>query len=292
MKIDLICANSDLGLTTDGCDLGPKLISENINKNKFDYIFNINKENIDKNKDKNNLRKNINEVNNFNKKLYDCILNTIDNNKFPITLGGDHSIAIGSALASKKRNKDIGIIWIDAHLDYNTFDTTITGNLHGLPLAALNGICKDLTSFFDCEYYNPKNTVVVGYRAMEENRKQELNNIERMGVTVFTNDDINNFGIDYVMKKAIEIALNNTKGIHISYDLDIIDKKFAPGVSVPEPNGININTAYKIKDILINNISSIKSFDLVEYNPLFDKDNITLDIATNIINDIINGINK
>ena len=284
MKTTIICANSDLGLTTDGCDLGPKLISKNIvNKN----IINIDKENIKKSKDKNDLRKNLREVNVFNKKLYDAVLNTINSNKFPITIGGDHSIAIGSALGSKKINKNIGIIWIDAHLDYNTFETTITGNIHGLPLAALNGMCKDLTEFYNDEYFNPENTVVVGYRAMEENKEQELNNINKMGVTVFTNNDIKEYGIDYIMEKAFDIALNNTDGVHISYDLDIIDKSYAPGVSVPEPDGIDINTANRIKDILTSNINKIKSFDLVEFNPNFDIDNKTLNIATNIINDII-----
>lgn len=290
MKIDIICAKSDLGLTIDGCDLGPKLISEKIRNNKIDKFCSVEKGNVIKNKDENNLKKNLNEVNIFNDKLYNIVLNTLNNNKFPITIGGDHSIAIGSALASKKVNKNIGIIWIDAHLDYNTFDTTITGNLHGLPLAALNGICKDLTNFFDGDFYNPQNTVVVGYRAMEPNKEQELNNIKKMGVTVFDNDDINKYGIDSIMKKAIEIASDNTNGLHISYDLDIIDAHFAPGVSVPEPNGINLDTAYKIKDILINNKNKIKSFDLVEYNPKFDIDNKTLNIASTILNDIIDNL--
>ena len=287
MKCNIICAKSDLGLTIDGCNLGPNLINDKLNSKKINKTINIEKENIKKSKDENDLKKNLKEVNIFNCKLYNNVLNTIDENCFPITIGGDHSIAIGSALASKKRNKNLGIIWIDAHLDYNTFETTITGNLHGLPLAALNGICEDLTKFYDGEYYSPKNSVVVGYRAMEENKDLELGNIQRMGVTVFTNDDINELGIETVMEKAINIAMNGTDGLHISYDLDIIDKLYAPGVSVPEPNGINIDVAYKIKDILINNIDKIKSFDLVEYNPLFDINNKTLDIAVNIISDII-----
>lgn len=287
MKFDIICAKSDLGITIDGCHLGPSLISNSINHGKIESIVNVEKSNVKKSKDINDLKKNLNEVNLFNNNLYNTVLNTIKNNRFPITIGGDHSIAIGSALASKKMHKNIGIIWIDAHLDYNTFETTITGNLHGLPLAALNGICKDLTKFYDEEYYNPKNTVIVGYRSMEENKDLELNNIKKMGVTVFTTSDINTYGIDEVMNKAINIALNGTDGMHISYDLDIIDKMYAPGVSVPEDNGINLDTAYRIKDILVDNIHNIKSFDLVEYNPLFDKENKTLNIAKKIINDLI-----
>ena len=288
MKINVICAKSDLGITIDGCNLGPNLISKRIEK-KVNKIIDIEKDNIIKSKDINDFKKNLKEVNTFNYKLYKSVLTTLNSNYFPITIGGDHSIAIGSALASKKKN-NIGIIWIDAHLDYNTFETTITGNLHGLPLAALNGICEDLTEFYNGEFFNPKNTVVVGYRSQEDNKEKELDNINRMGVTIFTNEDIKKYGIEDVMKKAIEIALNNTDGLHISYDLDIIDKTYAPGVSVPEPDGIDVDIAYKIKDILIKNIDKIKSFDLVEYNPVYDINNKTLDIAVNILNDVIDNI--
>ncbi len=288
MKINIINACSDLGVTVDGASLGPTLLSKNLNNNKINDIITINKINCVKSKDENDLKKNLKYVNEFNLKLYNNVLNTIKSELFPLTIGGDHSIAIASALASQKMNENLGIIWIDAHLDYNTFETTITGNLHGLPLAAINGICKPLTTFFDSNYYNPKNTVVVGYRAMETNKAQELNNIKEMGVTVFTGEDIKKYGIEYIMNKAIEIATNNTNGMHISYDLDVIDELFAPGVSVPELNGIDDVTAYKIRDILCDNIDKIKSFDLVEFNPNFDNNNKTLNIALNIVNEIIN----
>ncbi len=287
MKINIINACSDLGVDVDGSNKGPLLISKNLNSDKINEIITLNKQNIKKSKDENDLKKNLSAVNDFNNRLYDKIIYTLNDNAFPITIGGDHSIAIGSALGSKKINKNIGIIWIDAHLDYNTFETTITGNLHGLPLAALNGICKDLTKFYDDEYYNPKNTVVVGYRSDEINKEDELNNIKKMGVSVFTCEDINRLGIDKVLNEAIKIATNNTSGMHISYDLDVIDPKIAPGVSVPEINGINLEIVKKTIDILIKNIDNIKSFDLVEFNPDNDINNKTLNIALNILNNII-----
>ena len=108
-----------------------------------------------------------------------------------------------------------------------------------------------------------------------------------MGVSVFTCEDINRLGIDKVLNEAIKIATNNTNGMHISYDLDVIDPKIAPGVSVPEINGINLEIVKKTVDILIKNINSIKSFDLVEFNPDNDIDNKTLNIALNILNNII-----
>lgn len=287
VKKNIICAESDLGVTVDGSNMGPSVIIKNLKNDDINKVIEVKKTDCIKSKDKNDLKKNLNEVNDFNSRLYNNVLNTIKDNTFPITIGGDHSIAIGSALASQKMNKNLGIIWIDAHLDYNTFETTITGNLHGLPLASLNGICTLLTNFFDGVYYNPKNTVVVGYRAMEENKDQELNNIKEMGVTVFTDNDIKECGIESIMNKAISIASDNSNGMHISYDLDVINPEYAPGVSVPEIGGINDVTAYKIADILVNNIDKIKSFDLVEFNPSFDVDDKTLNIALNILDKII-----
>lgn len=287
MKINIINACSDLGVEVDGADKGPLIISKNLNNSKINKTITVLKNNTKKSHDINDLRKNLDEVNIFNTKLYKEVFSTIEDNCFPITLGGDHSIAIGSALASQAQNKNLGIIWIDAHLDYNTFETTITGNLHGLPLAAIDGLCPDLTPFFDGNFYNPKNTVVVGYRAQETNKEAELNNIKKAGVTVFDNDDIKKYGIENIMNKAIDIASNNTNGIHISYDLDVIDEKFAPGVSVPELDGLNDTVAYKISDILCDNLDKIKSLDLVEYNPDFDKNNKTLELSLNILNKII-----
>ena len=282
-NIKIIGACTDLGVDVDGADKGPSTLINNLN---YENSIVLNKPNCIKSHDENDLKKNLNEVNLFNKEVFNNVKEAINNGYFPITLGGDHSMAIGSALASRSINGNIGIIWIDAHLDYNTFETTITGNLHGLPLAAINGICPPLTEFTD-KYINPKNTVVVGYRAQESNKEAELTNIKRMGVTVFDDDYIKEHGIEHTINKAFEIALNGTNGVHISYDLDVIAEKFAPGVSVPELGGFDLNTAYKVRDILINNIDKIKSFDLVEFNPSNDIDNKTLNIALNIINSFL-----
>lgn len=284
MKISIISACSDLGVNVDGSNLGPIKLKDNINlKN---YI--IEKENIEKSKDINDLRKNIKYINNFTKKVFDTTSNILNSNEFPLLIGGDHSTVIGSALASQKYHNNLGIIWIDAHIDYNTFETTITGNIHGLPLAAINGICDDLTNFITSNFINPKNTVVVGYRAKEENADIELNNIKKMGVTVFTTEDIKKYGTNAILKKAFEIANNNTKGVHISYDLDVIDPSVAPGVSVKENDGITQNEAFEIMDIIVKNKNIVKSMDLVEFNPLNDINNKTEKIALELINKFIN----
>lgn len=282
-NIKIIGACTDLGVDVDGADKGPSTLINNLN---YENSIVLNKPNCTKSHDQNDLKKNLNEVNLFNKEVFNNVKEAIINGYFPITLGGDHSMAIGSALASRSINGNIGIIWIDAHLDYNTFETTITGNLHGLPLAAINGICPPLTEFTD-NFINSKNTVIVGYRAQESNKEAELANIKRMGVTVLDDDYIKQHGIEHTINKAFEIALNDTNGVHISYDLDVIAEEFAPGVSVPELGGFDLTTAYKVRDILINNIDKIKSFDLVEFNPSNDIDNKTLTIALNIINSFL-----
>lgn len=283
MKIDVICAKSDLGVHIDGSNLGPSILTENIKLKS--YI--IEKENIVKSNDKNDLCKNLKNINNFTKQVFDTTSEILKNNHFPLLIGGDHSTVIGSALASQKHNGNIGIIWIDAHGDYNNFETTITGNIHGLPLAAITGYkCEKLTDFITNNYINPKNAVVVGARSIDPLEKE---NLIDAGVTIFTTDDIKNEGPIKIMEKAIEIASNNTNGIHISYDIDVIDPNLAIGVSVPEVNGIDENEAYEIMNAIIKNKNVIKSLDIVEYNPLRDINDKTKNIALNLINIFINN---
>jgi len=291
MNITLINAKTDLGVTVDGANLGPEIISDYFkNHEKIQNIINIEKNNIIKSKDSNDLAKNLNEINKFNNQLYKSVLAIKNNNNFPIILGGDHSLAIGSALASINQEKSLGIIWIDAHLDYNTFETTITGNIHGLPLAAINGLNKKLSLFHNQNYYNPKNTVVVGYRSQEENKDTELNNIKKMGVTVFTTEDIKKIGIKNVIKQAFQIATSNTRGVHISYDLDVIDPIICPGVSIPEVNGIDEKEAFLILNEILTYKDKLKSFDLVEFNPINDQNKKTETIAKKLLDTIINAI--
>lgn len=288
MKITIVNAKTDLGVNVDGSNLGPEILSNYFKNNKkIGKIVNIEKSNKIKSKIPNDLAKNLKEVNNFNQALYKEIVTIKNNNNFPIILGGDHSLAIASSLGSISKEKALGIIWIDAHLDYNTFDTTITGNLHGLPLATINGLNKKLSLFHEGNYYKPENTVVIGYRSEEENKEIELNNAKSAGITVFTTEDIKIIGVKTVLEKAFKIATTNTVGVHISYDLDVIDPNICPGVSVPELNGISENDAYLITDELLNYKDNIKSFDLVEFNPINDIDKKTENIAVNILNKII-----
>ena len=283
-KITIVNACSDLGVMINGSDKGPIELSKNLN---VDNLITIKKENVQKEKEEGNKKRNIKYVNKFNEELYKTILNE---SNFVITLGGDHSIAIGSDLASKKKNGNIGLFWIDAHADYHNIDTTISGNIHGMPFATISGQNgTELSMFYDGEYFDPKKTVLIGSRDIED---PEYINLEKAGVTIFSTEDIKENGVKEIMDKAFNIALNNTNGIHISYDLDVIDPMIAKGVSVKAIDGINEDESYQIIEEIINKIDSIKSFDLVEYNPLYDIDNKTKEIALNIINKLIKAKNE
>lgn len=294
MKINIFNACTDLGVDVYGASSGPKeLKKELVNKQEINKIIDLECDCSNKSSDPLDLEKNYDKIMEFSNNMYYEITSNNDNDTFNFVIGGDHSVAVPSALASCKLNGDIGIIWCDAHIDYNTFETTITGNIHGLPLASINGLNKKLSVFHDGEYISPKNTVVVGYRAQEENKMAELNNIKQMGVTVFTTEDIRKYGISNIMKKAFTIASeNNTKKVHISYDLDLIDPNVAPGVSIPEVDGINEYEAYEVLNGLLKTKNHISSFDLVEFNPLNDVDDKTKKIALNIINTVIDNFYK
>ena len=233
-------------------------------------------------------RKNEYEIEKFNSNLYKNMVDKMKEEYFPIMIGGDHSAAIASALACAKVNVDVGIIWIDAHTDYNTFETTVTGNIHGLPLAAINGYkCNELRYYHNGKIIQPSRTVIVGARSIDE---AEKDNVRYSGVTVFTTEDIKEKGIDAIMDEAFKIAGYKTKGIHVSYDLDVIDPDVAPGVSIPEFDGINEEEAMKINEYLITHMDDILSFDLVEFNPLRDIDRKTEQIALNILAQMIRAV--
>ena len=231
--------------------------------------------------DSKNEKRNLIPINEFNEELYKIVIKAIDQGDFPITVGGDHIIAIASSLASLKKHQNLGIIWFDSHADYNTYSTSVTGNLHGLPLAVATHYEKNiLADFHHGPFYDPKHTVIVGGRDIDP---WEWGNVLDAGVTVFSTNDIKKYGAKTICKKAFDIASNSTNGVHISFDLDLIDPEVAPGVSVPAKNGINLKETNELVDEIVKNSNIIKSADLVEYNPVFDKDNKTANTAKDIL---------
>lgn len=277
MKKVIINANTDLGLVVNGTNLGPKIITKDI---KDIDIYNVDKKDIIKSTDKSDLRKNFDGVNDMNERLYNELLK---HDEFCITVGGDHVIGISTSLASIRKHEDIGILWIDAHPDYNTYETTITGNLHGMPLAEATGVNGNEMSYFHKgNYINPKDAVVVGARAIDPG---EQDNLDKNEVLVISTEELRND-----VYSSMDKAFNRTnKKLHISFDLDLIDPTLARGVSVPEINGITFEEAEMIFDYLIEHKDRIVSLDIVEYNPLRDKDDITLNFAIKLLNKIIDN---
>lgn len=286
MRTMIFGAGTDLGVNIDGASLGPVQLMNDLKAfYKGESMMFEQDKDIIKSRNLSDRRKNEYEIEKFNTNLYKNMVDKIKEEYFPIMIGGDHSAAIASALASAKVNIDVGIIWIDAHTDYNTFETTVTGNIHGLPLAAINGYKNsELRYYHNGKVIQPSRTVIIGARSIDD---AEKDNVKYSGVTVFTTQDIKEKGIEAIMDEAFKIAGYKTKGIHISYDLDIIDPDVAPGVSVPEFDGINEEEAMQINEYIINHMQSVLSYDLVEFNPLRDVDRKTEQIALNLLAQVI-----
>jgi len=203
----------------------------------------------------------------------------------PVVLGGDHSLAAGSiagvANHFRAQQKTIGLIWIDAHTDINTPDTSTSGNVHGMPLAALLGLGPEALS--DLLDWSPKvsaaQTVLVGIRDIDA---IERDNVRRAGVTVFTMRDIDEKGLRTVMERAIEIASNGTAGYHVSMDMDWVDPEEAPGVGTPVPGGATYREAHLAMEILADH-GGMLGLDIVEVNPILDEHNRTAELAVQLI---------
>ncbi len=285
--ITIINACCDLGVHVYGADLGPELITKDMGvKN----IETIKAKQYQKQLEPENKEKNLEGVNEFNTRLYQKVQEVIQKGNFPMTIGGDHSIAIASALASISQYNNMGIIWLDSHGDFNTFETTMSGNLHGLPLAVITHYEENkLNIFHNGNYYPCQNTVIVGARDLDPLEKE---NIKKSGITVFTTEDIKREGAQEICRKAFEIATNGTNGIHVSYDIDLIDPEIAPGVSIPATDGINLEEAYELVDVIIQNKKYIKSLDIVEFNPLKDKERVTEKITKTICHKLYDNLLK
>ena len=188
MKTIIIGAGSDLGVHIDGAHLGPVQLMNDIKSfYEGEQALYLQDSDIIKSRNLSDRRKNEYEVDNFNTALYEGIVEKMKEDFFPILIGGDHSVAAASALASAKIHDNIGIIWFDAHSDYNTFDTTVSGNLHGLTLAAITGYKNhELRYFHDGNIIQTSKAVIVGARNIDP---WEKDNLKYSGITVFTDQD-------------------------------------------------------------------------------------------------------
>jgi len=219
----------------------------------------------------------------------EAVVESLEAGEAPLVLGGDHSIAVGtiSGVAEfyRRQNQKIGVIWMDAHSDINTPDTSPSGNVHGMPLAALLGLdsASALTPLSHIFGYSPKispeNTVIVGVRDIDA---AERENIRRAGVAeVYTMRDIDERGMRTVMEEALRAAGRGTAGYHVSLDMDWIDPEDAPGVGTPVRGGSTYREAHLAMEIIADH-GRLLSFEIVEVNPVIDDRNRTADLAVEL----------
>ena len=195
--------------------------------------------------------------------------------RFPLVLGGDHSISVGTvsgiAAFCRARRKKLGLLWIDAHGDINTPDTSPSGNIHGMPVASLLGEGPDALTGIgsDQPKVNARNVALVGIRSLDEGEKVRL---KRHGVQVHTMSDVDRSGIHRIMKKALARVTDGTDYVHVSFDLDAVDPTVAPGVGTPVKGGLDYREAHLIMELL-HDSGVMTSLELVEVNPILDDRN-------------------
>jgi len=214
------------------------------------------------------------------------VLQTLEEGITPLILGGDHSVAAGSvsgvAEFYRRRNQKIGLLWIDAHADINTPETSPSGNVHGMPLAALLGLGPDMLSdILGCRpNIATENAVLIGVRDIDKTEKE---NIRRAGIgEVYTMRDIDERGMRTVMEEALRVAGRGTAGYHASLDMDWIDPEDAPGVGTPVRGGATYREAHLAMEILADH-GRLLSFETVEVNPVIDEHNRTAALAVELI---------
>jgi arginase len=204
---------------------------------------------------------------------------------FPLVLGGDHSISVGTvsgiAAFARARRKKVGLLWIDAHGDINTPDTSPSGNVHGMPVASLLGEGpRELTGIGGAEAkVDARNVALVGIRSLDEGEKVRL---KRHGVQVHTMSDVDRSGIHRVMKKALARVTDGTDYVHVSFDLDAVDPTVAPGVGTPVKGGLDYREAHLIMEIL-HDSGAMTSLELVEVNPILDDRNASGAFAVELV---------
>ncbi|MFT4891398.1 MAG: arginase [Halobacteriales archaeon] len=205
-----------------------------------------------------------------------------DDDSLSLVLGGDHSIAIGT-LAGSARDADLGVVWFDAHADFNTPETSPSGNVHGMPLAAAlgRGVFGD-RPWANAPRIPEENVVLVGIRSLDEIERSTLRDSD---VTVFTMSDLDEEGTPTVVDRAIEIASDGVDGIHVSLDMDWLDPTEAPGVGTPVRGGVTYREAHAAMEVVAEKDAHgdvLRSLDVVEVNPILDEHNETADLATEL----------
>lgn len=291
-EIDVIGFPMDLGADRRGVDMGPsalriagiedKLMSLGYKVNDLGDVFIRNQER-QKVTDKN--LKYLNEIIKTSLQLAGLVQNSLDKNHFPLCLGGDHSMALGSiaGIAShcRQKNKELGVIWIDAHADMNTHETTPSGNIHGMPVAASIGLGHEsLTNLLDFSpKVKPENFFLVGIRSIDP---YERENIKRVNLPVYTMTDVDKLGIHRIINNILKKLKDKADHIHVSFDLDSVEPAVAPGVGTPVSGGLNYREAHLLMESIAD-CGCMSSLEIAEVNPILDNRNQSACLAAELV---------
>jgi len=225
--------------------------------------------------------KNFKPIFEANKRLYERVTDSLKQGAFPVILGGDHGVAAGSITATNHHYKKIGVIWIDAHGDFNSDESSPSGNMHGMPLSAVTGFGPEkMVAFTEkIKYVDPANVAVVGGRDIDlEERKR----MAASGIHVLSIHEVDRLGMAEVMRQAIETASDGTEGIHVSFDVDAITPQEAPGVGTPVHSGLTVREAFLAAELVALS-GKLVALDMVEINPILDERNRTGILACELI---------
>jgi arginase len=231
-------------------------------------------------------KKYIRDISKVCTKVFQSALMSLEEGAMPLVLGGDHSLGAGSVAAAaewarKTKELPIGLLWVDAHGDMNTPATSLSGNVHGMPLAALLG--SEPAELSKIGGFSPKvlpaHTVLIGVRNLDDTEKVALRDSQ---VHVFTMKDIDRQGIASIVEQAVSLAGNGTAGMHVSFDLDVCDPLIAPGVGTPVKGGLDYREAHMVMEIVADS-GLLSSLDMVEVNPTLDVQNTTAQLGTELV---------
>lgn len=287
MRIRVIGAPIDLGADRRGVDMGPRAIRyaglvdqlQRLGHTVHD-VGNLNVPLPEHQPTGNPHLKYLEPITQLAEDLAQNVTTALEEQEFPLILGGDHSMALGSISGVARVHKNVGVIWVDAHADFNVEETTPSGNIHGMILAALAGLGEE--RLVNVGGWSPKidknKIVIVGARDLDVGEQKILRDYH---IHVFTMSDIDRRGISYVMQQAIEIAGADESPIHLSLDMDSLDPREAPGVGTPVRGGLSYREAHFAMEMLAESQRMV-SMDVVEVNSILDRENTTALLAVEL----------
>jgi arginase len=282
----------DLGSGRRGVDMGPSALRIAGLENKLielGYIIedtgDIEIEIMEKQNTGNPKLRYLDEILKTSKILAERVEKVLEQEKFPLCLGGDHSMALGTIAGissyCKKRNLTLGVIWIDAHTDMNSEETTPSGNIHGMPLAASLGLGNnELVNIYGfAPKLNPENCFIIAARSIDE---MEVINIKKLNLNVYTMSDVDKLGIHRIISRVLKQFKEKVDHIHVSFDVDSIDPLYAPGVGTPVPGGLNYREAHLLMESIAE-CGCMSSLEVAEVNPILDLHNSSAVFASDLI---------